>query len=91
MTKEEIIELARSSGMKACCGKVDRDGTIHLSKNAIFSSVPFQWLEHFAYLVAANEREQCAELAEETVCDVHIPTGYAIRGSKVAKAIRERK
>lgn len=45
---------------------------------------------HFAALVAAAEREECAKLAQETVCDTHIPTGIHIYGTKVAKAIRAR-
>jgi len=52
------------------------------------------WLEHFAALVAAaaraDEREECAKLAETTVCDVHLPTGTKIYGSRVATAIRAR-
>lgn len=37
-----------------------------------------------------GEREACAKLAQETVCDTHIPTGIQIYGTKVAKAIRAR-
>ena len=47
-------------------------------------------LEKFAALVAAQEREACAKLAETTVCDVHLPTGTKIYGSRVATAIRAR-
>jgi hypothetical protein len=47
-------------------------------------------VERFAKLVAADEREACAKLAQETVCDKHIPTGYEIYGTKVAAAIRAR-
>ena len=36
---------------------------------------------------AKAEREACAKLAQETVCDTHIPTGIQIYGTKVAKAI----
>ena len=38
----------------------------------------------------AHEREACAKLAETTVCDVHLPTGTKIYGSRVATAIRAR-
>ena len=38
----------------------------------------------------ADEREECAKLAETTVCDVHLPTGTKIYGSRVATAIRAR-
>lgn len=47
-------------------------------------------LVRFAALIAAAEREACAKLAQETVCDTHIPTGIQIYGTKVAKAIRAR-
>ena len=36
------------------------------------------------------EREACANLAQKTVCDVHIPTGVKIYGTAAAKAIRAR-
>ena len=36
------------------------------------------------------EREECAKLAETTVCDIHLPTGTKIYGSRVATAIRAR-
>ena len=40
--------------------------------------------------VAAQEREECAKIAEKTVCDTHIPTGIKIYGTAAAKAIRAR-
>jgi hypothetical protein len=36
------------------------------------------------------EREACAKVAQETICDTHIPTGINIYGTRAAKAIRER-
>lgn len=45
--------------------------------------------EAVAQAVAA-EREACAQLAAQTVCDLHIPTGVKIYGSKAARAIRAR-
>jgi hypothetical protein len=44
----------------------------------------------FAKLVAEKEREACAKLAQETICDTHIPTGVNIYGTRAAKAIRAR-
>jgi hypothetical protein len=44
-----------------------------------------------AWLIATQqEREACAKLAQETVCDVHTPTGIKIYGTKAAQAIRAR-
>ena len=49
MTREDIIRMARESGMAGF------DGTVH----AMFQ------LEAFAFLVAAAEREACAKVCEE--------------------------
>jgi len=42
--------------------------------------------EEFARLVA----EDCAKVAQSTVCDTHLPTGVRIYGTRAAKAIRAR-
>ncbi len=51
-------------------------------------------IKRFAALVeakaAAKEREACAQVAAQTVCDTHIPTGINIYGTRAAKAIRAR-
>lgn len=44
----------------------------------------------FARVIAAAEREACAVLAQQTICDTHIPTGINIYGTSAAKAIRAR-
>ena len=36
------------------------------------------------------EREECAQIAESTVCDTHLPTGVRIYGTRAATAIRAR-
>lgn len=41
----------------------------------------------FAMLI---EREECAKIAQETICDTHIPTGINIYGTRAAKAIRSK-
>jgi hypothetical protein len=50
------------------------------------------WLDRqkFAKLIRADEREVCAVLAQQTICDTHIPTGINIYGTRAAKAIRAR-
>ena len=58
MTKD-VIELAREAGMNPNADK----GAV----NALGSSVPLSWLDHFAALVAARERERIAEMAQCTV------------------------
>jgi hypothetical protein len=47
-------------------------------------------VERFAALVRADEREACAKVAKETVCDMHLGTGIKIYGTKAAAAIRAR-
>jgi hypothetical protein len=47
-------------------------------------------MREYADLVRADEREACAALAEQTVCDTHLPTGLKIYGTRAAKAIRAR-
>jgi hypothetical protein len=37
-----------------------------------------------------SEREACAKVAQETICDTHIPTNVNIYGTRAAKAIRAR-
>jgi hypothetical protein len=43
-------------------------------------------MREFARLVA----EDCAKLAQSTVCDTHLPTGVRIYGTHAAQAIRAR-
>ena len=57
------------------------------------SSEMFLRLPAFKHLIesaAAAEREACAQLAAQTVCDTHLPTGIKIYGTAAAKAIRSR-
>ena len=74
MTKDDIIKLAQKAGF------ADSEGVVHAAYQ----------LEAFAALVAEHEREECAKLAEKTICDVHIFTGVSIYGTRAAKAIRAR-
>lgn len=78
MTRDDIIKMAREAGIDAESDTLCRyEGWV-------------EPLERFAALVRADEREQCAALAQETVCDTHLPTGVKIYGTRVAKAIRSR-
>lgn len=53
---KDVIELAREAGMNP---NADKDAI-----NALGSSVPLSWLDHFAALVAAQTKEQCAQYME---------------------------
>jgi hypothetical protein len=56
MTEEEITELA------------DRSGITFVTGHGV-TSATFEWLQKFAYLVAARERELCAKLCDEIAND----------------------
>lgn len=79
MTKD-VIELAREAGMNP---NADKDAV-----NALGSSVPQHWLERFAALVAARERERCAQLCEEDQSEAMEWTGTSCPGNYFATAIR---
>ncbi len=79
MTKDDIIKLAREAAAKH--GHTFRD---------VPQTETIEFLEAFFLLASEAEREQCAKLAEKTICDVHIFTGVSIYGTRAAKAIRAR-
>lgn len=79
MTRDETLKAAGDAGIVA----------IH-AFGALNWNDEMNALERFAELVAKHEREACAKLAQETVCDVHTPTGIKIYGTKAAQAIRAR-
>jgi hypothetical protein len=47
---------------------------------------PLPWVAAAMRAVAS----ECATIAQQTVCDTHLPTGVKIYGTAAAKAIRER-
>ena len=79
MTQYEIIQMANEAG---------------LNSYRIAPAEAVAVWERFAALVeakaAASEREACAQVAAQTVCDTHIPTGINFYGTRAAKAIRAR-
>ena len=78
MTREDITKIARKAGL-------------HLATDVNWMPIiGIEYLERFAALVRADEREACAKVAKETVCDMHLGTGIKIYGTKAAAAIRAR-
>ena len=69
MTQEEIIEMARRAGVR--------------DDENIFEFSQYKYLERFAKLVAAKEREACVELIKS-----HGPT--LANGFMLTEAIRAR-
>ena len=72
MTKDDIIRMARVAG----CHDNDEE----------FRFVEFRYLERFAALVAAAEREACAKVCDEMASRDKLSNYYAV----AAKAIRAR-
>ena len=78
MTQYEIIQMAKEAG----CVSAEFWPGDFAGLMGVF--------ERFAALVAEKEREACAQVAAQTVCDTHIPAGLNIYGTRAAKAIRAR-
>ena len=78
MTSKEVIRLARKAGI------------VHQNQNGFFIDCGFSDIKLFAWWIVKTEREECARIAEKTVCFVHQPTGIDIYGTKIAQAIRAR-
>ncbi len=72
MTRDEIISTAKSAGFRASVGRTDKEGNYHPNRNAIFSSVPIEWVERFAELVAAHEREACAKVVHDYAESIYL-------------------
>ena len=86
MTPEQIMTMAKKYGF-SLYAMHDVDGQ-DLGESVEADS--FDVLYNFAAAVAAAEREACAQLAAATVCDVYLPTGVKIYGTRAAEAIRAR-
>ena len=74
-----MIDMAREAGFPMAWIS-DNDGGV----------IRWKDIKAFEALVRADEREACAKVAQETICDTHIPTNVNIYGTRAAKAIRER-
>jgi hypothetical protein len=98
MTREEVMEMAYESGMIA-----GYEGEPDLLERfaALVAAAERKNYEHTLALQQKSyereiqieveaEREACAKVAKETVCDMHLGTGIKIYGTKAAAAIRAR-
>ena len=65
MTRDDIIHMGREVGIDPMVGTV-RNGKYEPKVNALKHSVPVEWLESFAELVAATEREKIAAMILDT-------------------------
>jgi hypothetical protein len=71
MTQDEIIEMARRAGVR--------------DDENIFEFSQYKYLERFAKLVAAKEREACLK-----ICEAQASTNYWEGADVCAEAIRAR-
>ena len=67
MTSQEIIEMAHEAGIAYVTGHG-------------VASATFEWLDRFAGLVAAREREECARMVEPV--DESLADAIRARGEK---------
>ena len=97
MNREDIIRMAREAEFPAAnypalvsdndWEALERFAEL-VRKDYSFTHAQL-WLKRFDDAVRA-EREACAKVAAKTVCDIHLPTGIKIYGTRVAAAIRAR-
>jgi hypothetical protein len=95
MTKDDVIRMAREAGLyhfydsEGHCSGITDARLVDEDQERCDDRL-VEMLAPFANLVAAAEREACAKVAKETVCDMHLGTGIKIYGTKAAAAIRAR-
>ena len=83
MTRDDIIRMAREAGLEQTVS-IAPDGS-----SRIVSCPPIEPLERFATLVAAAEREACAEVCENGTF-LHDFSPEAVYSRACARAIRAR-
>lgn len=103
MTRDDVVRMAREAGFSLKNFAEPPKPYIHVSGYGDtlerFAKLVYEkaWADtalaatHTVTDAAiAKEREACAKLAEQTVCDTHLPTGVKIYGTRAAQAIRAR-
>ena len=89
MNREDVIRMAKEAGMDAMPGTI-RDGKYEPKVNALKSSVPVEWLERFASLVSADEREACLKVIDEVSTDYRAGSQGRWLSDQFLDAIRAR-
>jgi hypothetical protein len=82
MTDDELKQLADAAELSDCLYE-------HIPGAARYEET-WDAVVRFAALVRAEEREECARIAQQTVCAIHVGSGIRIYGAPAAKAIRAR-
>jgi hypothetical protein len=89
MKRDDVIRMARDAGCDiAWADSLERFAKLVYEK--AWADTALAATHTVTDAAIALEREACAKLAEETVCDTHLPTGVKIYGWRVSKAIRSR-
>ena len=94
MTKEEIIEMAKQTGL-AIGVALDGSKSVgkHEDKSFAVGRLPLEDFVAFAKLVAEKEREACAKIAENRILhdeNKDIKKGYLFAQQSIAQDIRTR-
>lgn len=103
MTREDVVRMARECDIHVSEGNTFADdcyiSVLYRFAHKViehFLATTGQYVTNDASREAAiqaaveAEREACAIVAANTVCDEHLPTGIKIYGTRAAKAIRAR-
>ena len=83
MTRGDIIRMAREAG-------IEHHENVDEMRSPFCDGVWFEDLEHFSALIAAAEREACAEICDEQMEIREINTAMAVAAGNCADAIRAR-
>lgn len=86
MTRDDIIKLARDAGIEVHA----RKGEIRIGSAAITGCDSTEQVTRFAALVAAAEREACAQVCIEHACKHPYPSHAGAAATVCAAAIRAR-
>ena len=94
MTKEEIIEMAKQTGL-AIGVALDGSKSVgkHEDKSFAVGRLPLEDFVAFVKLVAEKEREACAKIAENRILhdeNKDIKKGYLFAQQSIAQDIRTR-
>jgi hypothetical protein len=99
MTESTALRLADALDQEDCmmsakdiCEAAAELRRLHAEVNELKRTLALQQqsYEREIQIEVEAEREACAKVAKETVCDMHLGTGIKIYGTKAAAAIRAR-
>ena len=90
MLHDQLEELARKHGATSYRNRADTQNPAYGFTPAGLLNLLAEVTEKSCQQAIEAEREACAQIAQATVCDTHIPTGIKIYGTRAAASIRAR-